>query len=123
MKSALELAMEKANEAVGGEDNIKLSDEQKVAIDQVRKLYEAKWAEKELQINGRTAQLQKENPEGLAEARAEVRLNSTVAAVRAGTCAGPVRSELFVIEWLHPTASPRDGGESPRGRSAHGVSV
>ena len=72
MKSALELAMEKANEAVGGEDNIKLSDEQKVAIDQVRKLYEAKWAEKELQINGRTAQLQKENPEGPAEARAEL---------------------------------------------------
>ena len=72
MKSALELAMEKANEAVGGEDNIKLSDEQKAAIDQVRKLYEAKWAEKELQINGRMAQLQKENPEGLAEARAEL---------------------------------------------------
>ena len=59
MKSALELAMEKANEAVGGEDNIKLSDEQKAAIDQIRKLYEAKWAEKELQINERTAQLQK----------------------------------------------------------------
>ena len=72
MKSALELAMEKANEAVGGEDNIKLSDEQKVAIDQVRKLYEAKWAEKELQINERMAQLQKENPEGLAEAHAEL---------------------------------------------------
>tara|TARA_B100001248_G_C27080248_1_gene318013 strand:- start:249 stop:548 length:300 start_codon:yes stop_codon:yes gene_type:complete len=72
MKSALELAMEKANEAVGGEDNIKLSDEQKVAIDQVRKLYEAKWAEKELQINERTTQLQKENPEGLAEAHAEL---------------------------------------------------
>ena len=72
MKSALELAMEKANEAVGGEDNIKLSDEQKAAIDQVRKLYEAKWAEKELQLNGRTTQLQKENPEGLAEARAEL---------------------------------------------------
>ena len=72
MKSALELAMEKANEAVGGEDNIKLSDEQKVAIDQIRKLYEAKWAEKELQINERTTQVQKENPEGLAEAHAEL---------------------------------------------------
>ncbi len=72
MKSALELAMEKANEAVGGEDNIKLSDEQKAAIDQIRKLYEAKWAEKELQINERTAQLQQDNPEGLAEARAEL---------------------------------------------------
>ena len=72
MKSALELAMEKANEAVGGEDNIKLSDEQKVAINQIRKLYEAKWAEKELQINERTTQLQKENPEGLAEAHAEL---------------------------------------------------
>lgn len=72
MKSALELAMEKANEAVGGEDSIKLSDEQKAAIDQVRKLYEAKWAEKELQINERMAQLQRENPEGLAESRAEL---------------------------------------------------
>ncbi len=72
MKSALELAMEKANEAVGGEDSIKLSDEQKIAIDQVRKLYEAKWAEKELQISERTAQLRKENPEGLAEAHAEL---------------------------------------------------
>ena len=52
MKSALELALERANETVGGEENIKLSNEQKVAIDQIRKLYEAKWAEKELEING-----------------------------------------------------------------------
>ena len=37
MKSALELAMEKANEAVGGAEGIKLTDEQKEAIDQVRK--------------------------------------------------------------------------------------
>lgn len=72
MKSALELAMEKANAAVGGEDSIKLSDEQKAAIDDVRKLYEAKWAEKELQINERTAKLRRENPEGLAEARAQL---------------------------------------------------
>ena len=33
MKSALELAMEKANEVVGGEAGSKLSDEQKAAID------------------------------------------------------------------------------------------
>ena len=72
MKSALELAMEKANAAVGGEDNIKLNDEQKAAIDQVRKLYEAKWAEKELQINERMAALGRENPEGLAEARGQL---------------------------------------------------
>ena len=39
MKSALELAMEKANEVVGGEAGIKLSDEQKAAIDEVRKTY------------------------------------------------------------------------------------
>jgi len=71
MKSALELALERANETVGGEENIKLNDEQKVAIDQIRKLYEAKWAEKELQINARTAQLEHENPEGMAEARSE----------------------------------------------------
>jgi hypothetical protein len=71
MKSALELAMERADAAVGGE-NIKLSDEQKAAIDEIRKLYEAKWAEKELQINERTAKLRRENPEGLAEARAQL---------------------------------------------------
>ena len=71
MKSALELAMERADAAVGGE-NIKLSDEQKTAIDEIRKLYEAKWAEKELQINERTAKLRRENPEGLAEARAQL---------------------------------------------------
>ena len=72
MKSALELALERANETVGGEENIKLNDEQKVAIDQIRKLYEAKWAEKELEINARTAKLENENPEGMAETRAEL---------------------------------------------------
>ena len=71
MKSALELAMERADAAVGGE-NIKLSDEQKTAIDEIRKLYEAKLAEKELQINERTAKLRRENPEGLAEARGQL---------------------------------------------------
>ncbi|MFT5086455.1 MAG: hypothetical protein ACI906_000774 [Candidatus Latescibacterota bacterium] len=71
MKSALELAMERADAAVGGE-NIKLNDEQKAAIDGIRKLYEAKWAEKELQINERTAKLAQENPEGLAEARGQL---------------------------------------------------
>ena len=72
MKSALELALERANETVGGEENIKLSNEPQVAIDQIRKLYEAKWAEKELEINAQTAKLENENPEGLAEARAEL---------------------------------------------------
>ncbi len=72
MKSALELAMERANAAVGGEDSIKLNDEQKAAIEDVRKLYEAKWAEKELQINERTAKLRRENPEGLAEAQSQL---------------------------------------------------
>jgi hypothetical protein len=71
MKSALELAMERANEVVGGEEGIKLSDEQKAAINEVRKVYEAKWAEKELSINGRIEELARENPEGLAEARAQ----------------------------------------------------
>ena len=72
MKSALELALERANETVGGEENIKLSEEQKAAIDQVRKLYEARWAEKELQINERANHLERENPEGFAETRAEL---------------------------------------------------
>lgn len=71
MKSALELAMERADAAVG-DKNIKLNDEQKTAIDEVRKLYEAKWAEKELQVKERMAKLARENPEGLAEVRGQL---------------------------------------------------
>ena len=49
MKSALELAMEKADNVVdGSEDYVKLSPEQIKAIDRVKAEYEAKWAEQEI---------------------------------------------------------------------------
>ena len=72
MKSALELAMEKANKAVGGEEEIKLTDEQKVAIDEVRKLYEAKWAEQEIALKGELEKAAGADPQALAEAQGQV---------------------------------------------------
>lgn len=72
MKSALELAMEKADEAVGGAEGIKLTDEQKAAIDQVRKQYEAKWAEQEIALKGQLEQAPSADPQALGEARRQV---------------------------------------------------
>ncbi len=72
MKSALELAMEKANEAVGGEEGIKLTDDQKVAIDQLRKQYEAKWAEQEISLKGELEKVADAEPETQAEALRQV---------------------------------------------------
>ena len=72
MKSALELAMEKANEAVGGEEGIKLTDEQKVEIDEVRKLYEAKWAEQEISLKGELEKAAGADPAAWAEAQSQV---------------------------------------------------
>ena len=72
MKSALELAMEKADKAVGGAEGIKLTDAQKEAIDEVRKQYEAKWAEQEIALKGQLAQATGADPQALAEARRQV---------------------------------------------------
>lgn len=72
MKSALELAMEKANEAVGDVEGIKLTDEQKEAIDQVRKEYEAKWAEQEISFKGQLEQASGADPQALVEVRRQV---------------------------------------------------
>jgi len=72
MKSALELAMEKADEAVGGAEGIKLSDEQKAAIDEVRKTYEAKWAEQEISLKGELEKAAGADPAALAEAQNQV---------------------------------------------------
>ena len=44
MKSALELAMERAD-ATLGDDYVELKDEQKAAIEEIKKQYQAKWAE------------------------------------------------------------------------------
>lgn len=84
MKSALELAMEKANEAVGDVAGIKLTDEQKEAIGQVRKEYEAKWAEQEIAFTGQLAQATAEDPQAVAEARRQVQEQMS-----------KVRNELF----------------------------
>lgn len=72
MKSALELAMEKADEAVGGAAGIKLTDEQKEAIDQVRKQYEAKWAEQEIALKGQLERATDADPQALVEERRQV---------------------------------------------------
>ena len=67
MKSALELAMERAN-ATLGDDYVELSDEQKAAIEEVKKQYEAKWAEQEIALKGKIEKLAQEvEPQTLAE--------------------------------------------------------
>ena len=69
MKSALELAMERADEALGDE-KVELTDEQKQAISEVRKVYEAKWAEQEIVLKQRIAKAQAEtDPQTFAEHR------------------------------------------------------
>lgn len=69
MKSALERAMEKSDAMIGGEaNNVKLSDEQKAAIEQLRKLYESKWAEQEIMLKEKIAKLAREaDPQTMAE--------------------------------------------------------
>ena len=68
MKSAIELAMEKDDGAVDGDDYVKLTPEQVQAIDQVTKEYEAKWAEQEIMIKGKLEKMQQEvDPQTMAE--------------------------------------------------------
>jgi len=67
MKSALELAMEKADD-LAGPNQVKLTPEQKADIDQVKKLYQAKWAEQEIDLKGKIAQISQEvDPQAMAE--------------------------------------------------------
>lgn len=66
MKSALELALEKTDDLV--EDRGKLTPEQIEAIDQVKKEYEAKWAEQEIVLKGRIDKVRRESdPQTFAE--------------------------------------------------------
>ena len=58
MRSALELALEKTDELV--EDKGKLTAEQVSAIGEVKKQYEAKWAEQEIVLQQRIAKVQAE---------------------------------------------------------------
>ncbi len=69
MKSALELAMEKADAELGQDkDYIKLTPEQVAAIDQLKKQYEAKWAEQEISLKAKIQKLSKEvEPQTFAE--------------------------------------------------------
>ena len=85
MKSALELAMERADEALGDE-KVELTDEQKQAIDEVKRVYAAKWAEQEITLKGRLEKFARESddPQTLAEASRQVQ-----------TEMGRVREELF----------------------------
>ncbi len=68
MKSALELALEKTDDLV--EDMGKLTPEQVGAIDEVKRQYEAKWAEQEIVLKQRIAKAQAEtDPQTFAEHR------------------------------------------------------
>lgn len=69
MKSALELAMEKADAELGQDkDYVKLSPEQVAAIDQLKKQYEAKWAEQEISLKAKIQKLSREmEPQAFAE--------------------------------------------------------
>jgi len=66
MKSALELAMEKT-ESMVDKDAVKLSPAQLEAIDQVKKEYEAKWAEQEIVLKGRMEKIARDDPQAFAE--------------------------------------------------------
>lgn len=69
MKSALELALEKT-ESLVDKNQAKLTAEQIEAIDQVRKQYEARWAEQEIALKQRLAKLRAEtDPQTFAEHR------------------------------------------------------
>lgn len=70
MKSALELAMEKT-ESMVDKDAAKLTPEQVEAIEQVKKEYEAKWAEQEIVIKGRMQKVAQDDPQSFAEHRGQ----------------------------------------------------
>jgi len=50
MKSALEIAMEKAKGMAGDEEIVSLSDDQKKKVGEIRKEYEGKFAEREIML-------------------------------------------------------------------------
>ncbi|MBI2503623.1 MAG: hypothetical protein HYW07_10380 [Candidatus Latescibacteria bacterium] len=69
MKSALELALEKADAELGQDkDYVKLSPEQIAAIDELNKQYQAKWAEQEISLKAKIQKLSREmEPQAFAE--------------------------------------------------------
>lgn len=67
MKSALELAMEKTDSMVD-KDQVKLTPDQIAAVDEVKREYEAKWAEQEIVLKERITKIQTEtDPQTFAE--------------------------------------------------------
>ena len=67
MKSALELAMERSDSLID-KDQVKLTPEQVAAVDEVKREYEAKWAEQEIVLKGRIQKVQSEaDPQTFAE--------------------------------------------------------
>ena len=72
MKSALELAMERADAALDGEQ-VELTEAQKKELDQVKKVYSARWAEQEIALKGRLEKLARESDrQGFAEGRRQL---------------------------------------------------
>ena len=96
MKSALELALEKTEDLV--EKQGKLTAEQISGIDEVKRSYEAKWAEQEIVLKQRIAKVQADaDPQTFAERQRQFQseMNSVrdkiyaerdekIAAIRAG---------------------------------------
>ncbi len=71
MKSAVELAMEKIGKQQGEESSTPLTDEQRQAIGELRKQYDAKIAEKEIMMQSEMRQLLERYPPPEAAARAQ----------------------------------------------------
>jgi len=72
MKSALELAMERADAELG-DDYTRLTPEQIEAIDEIKKQYEAKWAEQEIVLKERMEKLAREaDPQAFAESQRQL---------------------------------------------------
>ncbi len=73
MKSALELAMEKADDMVGEDkDYVKLTPKKIKAIDEIKKQYEAKWAEQEIEVKGKLEKMARgADPQTFAEGQSQ----------------------------------------------------
>ena len=72
MKSALELALEKSDSLLD-KDRARLTPEQIAAIDEIRKTYEAKWAEQEIVLKQRIDQAAAEaDPQAAAGQRRQL---------------------------------------------------
>lgn len=97
MKSAIELAMEKMGKLQSDEPSVELTDDQRQQISDLRKLYDAKIAEKEIMMQSELSKLAQSRPpqevamaaQGLQEQLQEAKkalqqeMEEKIAAVRA----------------------------------------